>query len=124
MFPSLTRGEGARLARTKDIALSKQTRKYTMPGRYAARFDAEKAALRRVYCGLFKFWRGCAHKPCRKARDCRGDAKACLKRRIEDVAYQDQWDARQKILEATPKDFGPAERTAREFLPGSFCGGP
>ena len=48
--------------------------------RYAARFKAEQAKLRRAYCTVFKFWRSCGFKPCAKARACEGDAKACLQR--------------------------------------------
>ena len=41
--------------------------------RYAARFKAEKAKLRRAYCTVFKFWRTCGFKACAKARACKGD---------------------------------------------------
>jgi len=121
------RGGGCSAPRERTIALSTKRTKapnQTTPEQYAARFNAEKAALQRAYCGIFKFWRSCPHKPCRKARACRGDAHACLKQGIKDIPYQTQWDARQKILEVTPADLDPAERTAREFLPSSFYGGP
>ncbi len=90
--------------------------------RYTARFQAEKASLARHYCNAFKFWRGCPFKRCRRARLCSGDQNACLKRRAQAVPLAVQWQARQRILAATPADAGPPERMAREFLPGVLCG--
>ena len=87
---------------------------------FAARFDAEKAKLARDYCNIFKFWRTCPFKHCRRARTCSGDANACLKRRENEVPRDIQWQARQQILAATPANAGPPERTAREFLPGGL----
>jgi len=91
------------------------------PERYAARFDAETAALRRHYCTVFKFWRTCAYKRCRKARACSGNAQVCLKRRVQEIAREVQWHARQQILAATPAAAGAPERTARECLPAALA---
>jgi len=85
--------------------------------RYKARFNAEKAMLQRHYCSVFKFWRTCGLKPCRKMRACMGDANACLKRGERTVPRRMQWDARQEILAATPESAGPPERAARESMP-------
>ena len=87
---------------------------------YAARFGAEKAALRRHYCNAFKFWQQCPLRGCRKARRCGGDAQRCLKRRAGDISRGLQWQARAQILAATPADAVAAERTAREFLPSAL----
>jgi len=89
--------------------------------RYAARFTAAKAALQRHYCGVFKFWRTCPLKSCRRARACRGDARDCLARGAHDVARDAQWQARQQVLAATPACAGPPERMAREFMPDSLA---
>jgi hypothetical protein len=89
---------------------------------YVARFNAEKAALQRHYCTVFKFWLACPFKPCRKSRACRGEQYACLKRSIERVPRDIQFQARQRIMEATPATADPPERMAREFLAGGFCG--
>ncbi len=99
-----------------DAVLSKTTTKELTAARYVARFNAEKAALRRAYCNLFGFWRSCALKRCRRERSCGGDAGACLARRVKEVPRENQWRARQQILSATPAEAGPPERTAREFL--------
>ena len=100
--------------------MSKQTAEQQTPEQYAARFAAEKAALRRYYCEVFGFWRSCALKRCRKVRSCGGDAEICLKRRAREIARDVQWQARRQIVAATPADAGPAERNARELLPGAL----
>ena len=86
-----------------------------------ARFRAEKTALSRHYCDVFKFWRACPLKQCRKARHCAGDPDACLKRREREVPRDVQWQARQRILVATPADAGAPERMARELMPGMLA---
>jgi len=87
---------------------------------YTARFKAEKARLQRAYCDIFKLWRRCRFKPCRKARACRGDAHACLERGLDFVPRQAQWDARQEIMKSSPETTGRAERTVRQFMPNDF----
>jgi hypothetical protein len=101
-------------------AMSKQTAERQTPEEYATRFAAEKAALRWYYCDVFEFWRSCALKRCRRVRSCSGDAEACLRRRVREIARDVQWQARQHVLAATPADAGPAERNARELLPGTL----
>ena len=102
-------------------AMNKAAGEKLTPERYAARFNAEKAVLQRHYCTVFKFWRMCAFKPCRKARACSGDAQVCLKRRVQEIAREAQWQARQHVLAATPTAAGPPERTARECLPAALA---
>jgi hypothetical protein len=89
--------------------------------RYAARFQAERAKLRRHYCTVFKFWRTCGFNTCAKARACKGDATTCLKRGAGTIPRDLQWTARQKMLAATPQNAGPPERAARECLPSDLC---
>jgi hypothetical protein len=98
----------------------KKIKKMT-PEEYVARFKAEKAWLQREYCNVFKFWRACRFKPCRKARVCRGDHNVCLKQALDNVPRDTQWQARQQILKATPATTGRAERTVREFMPYDLC---
>ncbi len=100
--------------------MTKQTAAKSTPEQYSARFNAEKAALQRHYCDVFKFWRTCPFKRCRKARTCSGDADVCLKRREKEIPRDIQWQARQRILASTPASAGPPERMAREFLPGGL----
>jgi hypothetical protein len=96
--------------------MSKKAKTMT-PERYTARFKAEKARLQREYCTLFKFWRACPFPPCRRSRACAGDQNACLRRRVDEVAREQQWLARRRIMKVTPASAGPPERMAREFLP-------
>ena len=104
----------------KDITLRKRKTQAGVPDDFEKRFIAEKAALQRHYCTVFKLWERCALKRCRRARTCTGDQNACLKRGIEHVPRQVQWEARQQILKTTPAHAGPPERTAREFMPYDF----
>jgi hypothetical protein len=61
--------------------------------RYVARFHAEKAELARHYCTVFKFWRDCPLRRCRRERDCCGVQHACLKRRQQEIPRKMQWRA-------------------------------
>ncbi len=100
--------------------MNKQAPPTLTPERYAARFNAEKAALQRAYCDIFKFWRMCPFKRCRRARTCSGDPGVCLTRRVGEIPRDMQWQARRQILAATPPQAGPPERQARELLPGGL----
>ena len=84
---------------------------------YEARFKAEAALQQRRYCDAFKLWRDCPLKRCRRLRACGGDAKACLKRGIDRVPRAVQWQAREDILAATPRNIGAAKRAARQCMP-------
>jgi hypothetical protein len=89
---------------------------------YETRYRAEVKALRRHYCSLFGFWAWCGHKPCRKARVCAGDALACLKRNGLELSNTEQFNARQKVLEAMPCNIGAPERAARQTMPLGLAG--
>ena len=89
---------------------------------YEARYRDEAKRLRRHYCSLFGFWKSCAFAPCRKGRVCAGDALACLKRHHASVSNEEQFAARQDVLEATPKNIGAPERLARQALLSGLCG--
>jgi hypothetical protein len=90
------------------------------PAEYAARFAAEKAHQQRRYCDAFALWRGCQRKACRRHRVCRGDASTCLKRALDAVPRQAQWQVRQDILAATPANLGAPERAVRQCMPGDL----
>lgn len=97
--------------------MSKQTPRRLTEAQYLARFAAEKARLQLHYCNLFKFWRACPLRLCRKQRRCAGAAQICLKRRVREIAREVQWQARQDIQVAKAAEGGPPERMAREFMP-------
>jgi hypothetical protein len=90
------------------------------PADFARRFTREKLRLHRRYCDAFALWRHCALKHCRRRRACSGDAARCLKRALNDLPHQTQWDARQQILDATPNNIGAPERKARQCMPGDL----
>ena len=87
---------------------------------FRTRFVAEKAFVQRHYCTLFRFWRTCRLKPCRRERACKGDQHECLKLSVDGVPRHDQFDARQKLLQATPRNIAAPERAARDLMPNSF----
>jgi hypothetical protein len=89
---------------------------------YETRYRAEVKILRRHYCSLFGFWKWCAHKPCRKARACAGNALSCLQRHVIELSNDAQFAARQRVLEATPRNIGAPERLARQTMPAGLCG--
>jgi hypothetical protein len=106
----------------KDMSMIQQKgrRRQLTGAEFAARFKAEKARQQRRYCDAFKLWRHCACKRCRRQRACRGDPNACLKRVFGVVPQQTQWQARQDILDATPRTIGAPERAARLCMPRDF----
>jgi hypothetical protein len=94
-----------------------RTERGFLPKDWDARFAAEAARLRRHYCNLFKFWRACRDKRCRRYVRCCGDSNECLKRRIDEIPRMEQFQARQAVMAATPKQAGPAERSVRQLMP-------
>ena len=84
---------------------------------YARRLAIEKALQQRRYCDAFALWRTCPHKACCRQRRCGGDAAQCLRRALDRVPHALQWQARQDILAATPRNIGAPERTARQCMP-------
>jgi hypothetical protein len=102
-------------------------RKTAAPGiaaqlKYAARFAAEKALQQQRYCDAFELWRGCHYGPCLRNRRCAGDANACLANAVarDRVPHRQQWQTRQDILAATPRNIGAPERAARQCTPLDF----
>ena len=75
------------------------------------------ARLQRHYCNLFKFWRACRDKRCRRHLRCCGDTSECLKSRIGEIPRHAQFLAREAVLVSTPHNAGGAERTVRQFMP-------
>ena len=87
------------------------------PVEYARRLAVEKALQQRRYCDALALWRSCARKACRRQRRCGGEAAGCLRRALDRVPHALQWQARQDILAATPRNIGAPERAARQCMP-------
>jgi hypothetical protein len=84
---------------------------------YARRLAVEKALQQRRYCDAFALWRTCPLTACRRQRRCGGEAAGCLRRALDRMPYPKQWQARQDILEPTPRNIGAPERAARQCMP-------
>jgi hypothetical protein len=87
---------------------------------WRARFNVAAAQVQREYCDIFKFWRGCRYKPCRRMKTCRGDPLACLQRGTRNVAYDLLNQAELQVRTATPADLTGPERSARNLSPTSW----
>lgn len=87
---------------------------------YSIRFFVERERVQRYYATFFRFWRFCHFAPCRRARACRGDADACLKRSVDGVPRMELRQARLKLLRATPRHIGKAELKVRQKEPTEF----
>jgi hypothetical protein len=87
------------------------------PVAHAKRVAVESELQAARYCHAFALWRRCRSKSCRRRRACAGDAHACLKRALARVPQPMQSRARQKILDATPRNIGAPEREARQRMP-------
>jgi hypothetical protein len=88
-----------------------------MSRKYMPLYVAEKALQQRRYCDAFALWRSCSHKACRRQCRCCGEAANCLRRALDRVPHALQWQARQDILAATPRNIGAPERAARQCMP-------
>ena len=87
------------------------------PVAHARRAAIEAELQARRYCGVFALWRRCRRADCRRRRACGGDAHACLKRAFDRLPQRMQFQARQKILDATPRNIAAPEREARQRMP-------
>lgn len=85
------------------------------PGEWQRRFNIAADVARREYCEIFGFWRSCRYKPCRRARKCSGDAKACLTCGIEQVSGAAQDEAAARIIASTPPGADRPTQTARRL---------
>ena len=88
---------------------------------FTARYNAEKILQRERYCAVFEQWRRCANARCHHERACMGDNSACLKRALAAMPHAAQWQARNELLAATPKNIGAPERAARQCMPLDLC---
>ena len=87
---------------------------------FAARYKAERALQLQRYCKAFELWRLCPNRRCRREGGCHGEARACLERVLATLSNRTQWQARQKILAATPHNIGAPECAARQCMPIDF----
>ena len=87
---------------------------------YQARYDAAAEVAQRQYCDIFKFWRGCRYKPCRRAKTCRGDSSLCLNAAGGDVPRDVLCQAELQVKAAIPAHLTEPERAGRCLSPTSW----
>ena len=91
---------------------------------WQARFNAGAEVAQRQYCDIFKFWRGCRYKPCRRAKSCRGDLLLCLKRGRWGVPRDVLYQAELQVKAAIPAHLTEPERLGRCLSPTSWLPDP
>jgi hypothetical protein len=91
---------------------------------WLARFNAGAEVAQRQYCDIFKFWRGCRYKPCRRAKSCRGDSLLCLKRGRWGVPRDVLYQAELQVKAAIPANLTEPERLGRCLSPTSWLPDP
>ena len=102
---------------TKINSLPRTYEEHLTREEFRARFEAEKVRVQRHYCDLFKFWRTCRSKPCRRLRVCTGDPNVCLRRCAVELPHRALFDARQALVAAMPSNCPAPEREARLTMP-------
>ena len=83
--------------------------------------DAAHAAVWRLYCEVFKFWRSCRVKKCRRHRRCLGEPAPCLMGGLSSVPEAQRRAAAAIVIAGGPQRMPPAThmewRLRREPLP-------
>ena len=97
----------------KEIALPKKSEVKLTGPQWQARRNAAAEVARRQYCDIFKFWRGCRYKPCRRAKTCRGDPSHCLQRGRWSLSPDVLCQAELQVRAAVPAHLTGPERAGR-----------
>jgi hypothetical protein len=83
--------------------------------------DVAHAAVWRLYCDVFKFWRSCRVKRCRRHRRCLGDPAPCLMGGLPSVPEAQRRAAAAMVIAGGPRRLAPSThmewRLRREPLP-------
>ena len=83
--------------------------------------DAAHAAVWRLYCAVFGFWRACSGKQCRRHRRCLGEPAGCLMRGLPAVPEERRPTAANEVMAGGPRRIPPATHlewvVRREPLP-------
>lgn len=101
---------------TKPNNLPRSYEEHLAREEFRARFEAETVRVQRHYCTVFRLWRTCRAKPCRRLRACAGDPAACLKRGVAALPRGAVFDARQALVAAMPRNCAAPEREARLIM--------
>jgi hypothetical protein len=83
--------------------------------------DAAHAAVWRLYCEVFRLWRSCSGKKCRRHRRCLRAPAGCLMRGLRSVPEQRRLTAANEVIAGGPRRIAPATHlewvVRREPLP-------
>jgi hypothetical protein len=97
----------------KEIAVPEKSEEKLTGQEWQARYNAAAEVARRQYCDIFKFWRGCRYKPCRRAKTCRGDSSHCLQRGRWSLPPDVLCQAELQVRAAVPAHLTGPERAGR-----------
>ena len=70
--------------------------------------DDAHAATWRLYCEVFRFWRSCPSKPCKRHRRCAGEPAGCLMRGLPAVTQAAREAAEKAVIGGGPRRIPPA----------------
>lgn len=70
--------------------------------------DDAHAAVWRLYCDVFRFWRWCRMKPCKRHRRCCGEPARCLMNKLPSVAPAERPKAQAEVIAGGPRKIPPA----------------
>ena len=73
-----------------------------------AEIDAAHIVTRRLYCDALRFWRRCPLRCCKRHRQCRGEATACLLRGLTFVPPSRRLRAQKKVIVGGSRRIPPA----------------
>jgi hypothetical protein len=100
--------------------MGKKSEQTFTPEEFQKRFKAATEAAQRQYCDIFKFWRDCRLKGCRRSKTCGGNPQLCLKRGFTQVPNEVADHALTRVIESTPADADRPTKLARQMSPQSF----
>lgn len=70
--------------------------------------DDAHAAVWRLYCDVFRFWRSCRNKPCKRHRRCCGESARCLMNKLPSVPPDERPKAQDGVIAGGPRRIPPA----------------
>jgi hypothetical protein len=83
--------------------------------------DDAHAAVWRLYCEVFRFWRSCRMKRCKREKRCLGEPAGCLMRGLPGVPANERETARAQVRAGGPRRIPPASHmeyvVRRQALP-------
>jgi hypothetical protein len=62
----------------------------------------------RLYCEVFRFWRICRNKPCKRHRRCAGEPARCLMQGLPSVPPAERPKAQSEVIAGGPRKIPPA----------------